>query len=327
MPSRLTLRPAPRRIALAALAGVATLCTPLAAQAHRMWILPNATNFSGEDPWVSVDAAVSNDLFYADHVALGLDQVTAIGPDGSKLAIENGQRGRYRSTFDVHLTQPGTSRIAVVNSNVGGTYVVDGVTYRVGNVRGRPGGAPPGAGAGGPGPGAAPAPNSGVRREGGGGAPGGEGGARVQAQQGVNDVSQIPANATDVKLVQASMRTETFVTRGAPTPIKPTGSGLELVEAGAHPTDAVADEPATFKLMMDGKPAPGVAVTVVAGNRRFDKSPADLKLTTGADGGFTVKWPSPGFYWINATVEGGAVTVPRATRRASYTAILEVQKP
>jgi hypothetical protein len=31
--------------------------------------------FSGEDPWVSVDAAVSNDLFFADHFPMQLAQI------------------------------------------------------------------------------------------------------------------------------------------------------------------------------------------------------------------------------------------------------------
>jgi hypothetical protein len=33
------------------------------AQAHRAWLLPSATVLSGTDAWVTVDAAISNDLF------------------------------------------------------------------------------------------------------------------------------------------------------------------------------------------------------------------------------------------------------------------------
>jgi uncharacterized GH25 family protein len=296
------------RRALAVLAGVTALSAPLAAEAHRSWLVPANTNFSGDDPWVAVDAAVSNELFYADHRPMSLDNVTAIAPDGTKLPIENGAKGQYRSTFDVHLSQPGTTRIFVLNNNVGGTYVVDGQTYRVGGRRGGmaagPGAAPQGPGSAGP-----------------------QGGGR-RAQQGVADPSQIPAAATDIKLVQSTSRNETFVTRGAPTPLKPTGVGLELADTGVHPTDLVADEPATFKLLMDGKPAAGVEVTVVAADQRFAASiPADIKVTTDAEGAFTVKWPTAGFYWLNATAEGGPGSIPHATRRASYTATLEVQKP
>ena len=39
--------------------------------AHRQWVLPSSTVLSAADPWVTVDAAVSNELFYFDHVAGG----------------------------------------------------------------------------------------------------------------------------------------------------------------------------------------------------------------------------------------------------------------
>ena len=46
------------------------VCLPLSAQAHRAWMLPSATVLSGEEPWITVDAAVSNDLFYFEHVPM-----------------------------------------------------------------------------------------------------------------------------------------------------------------------------------------------------------------------------------------------------------------
>ena len=48
------------------------VCLPLSAQAHRAWMLPSATVLSGEEPWITVDAAVSNDLFYFEHVPMRL---------------------------------------------------------------------------------------------------------------------------------------------------------------------------------------------------------------------------------------------------------------
>ena len=38
------------------------ICLPLSAQAHRAWMLPSATVLSGEEPWITVDAAVSNGI-------------------------------------------------------------------------------------------------------------------------------------------------------------------------------------------------------------------------------------------------------------------------
>jgi len=293
------------KTALATAAGLAVLAAPLAASAHRAWFAPTATNFSGDDPWVSVDAAISNDLFYPDHFPMQLSNVKAIGPAGEALKIENAVTGRYRSTFDVHLTAPGTTRVVTLNDGVQGTYVVDGKTYRIGGRRGGPAPAP---GA------AAPAP------------PPPEPGRPAPPLQGVADPSQIPANATEIKLVQTSSRNETFVTRGAPTSAKLTQVGLELAEAGVHPTDLVADEPAAFKLLMDGKPAGGVEVTIAAANQKFSAPLPEQKILTGADGVFKVNWPTAGFYWLSATATGPG-TIPNATRRASYIATLEVQRP
>src|SRR3546814_13066559 len=45
----------------------------------------------------------------------------AWAPDGSEAAIENKATGRYRSTFDVHLTQKGTWRIASLSAGVMGS--------------------------------------------------------------------------------------------------------------------------------------------------------------------------------------------------------------
>ena len=81
------------------------------AHAHRTWLLPSSTTFSGKDPVVTVDAAVSEDLFEYDTNALALDGLLIIAPDGSKLAPENRSAARRRASFDLKLTQPGTYRI------------------------------------------------------------------------------------------------------------------------------------------------------------------------------------------------------------------------
>ena len=120
-----------RRLALAA----ALLATPLvalapAAQAHRSWLLPSATVLSGEETWVTVDAAVSNDLFYFEHVPMQLDGLVVLAPDGSRAEAENLGHGRYRSTFDVKLSQPGTWRVAVTGESLFATWRQDGQQRR-----------------------------------------------------------------------------------------------------------------------------------------------------------------------------------------------------
>ena len=53
-----------KHLKLALLAAAAVTMLSASAQAHRTWLLPSATVLSGKAPWVTVDAAVSKDLFY-----------------------------------------------------------------------------------------------------------------------------------------------------------------------------------------------------------------------------------------------------------------------
>jgi uncharacterized GH25 family protein len=273
------------------------LCAPLtAAHAHRVWMLPSATVLSGDDVWVTVDAAVSNDLFYFEHFPLrianlgevkpeaggrgrpGLLSVTA--PDGSTAQHQNGAIGRYRSTFDVHLTQKGTYRIAVTNSGVFASYKDNGVAKRW----------------------------SGTAED---------------------FAKAIPAGAADVRSSYTQSRTEVFVTSGKPTTttLKPTGSGLELSPV-THPNDLVAGSAATFKFVLDGQPAANVKVTVIPGGNRYRDKLGEMSFTTDAEGKFSVTWPTPGMYWMEASVRDDKTPVKELTqRRAGYVATLEVLPP
>lgn len=115
-----------RSLSLAVLA----LVLPFAAQAHKMWLLPSATNVSGTDPWVTVDAAVSNDLFYPDHVPGDLSRLVITAPDGQTAKPDNAITGKYRSVFDLHLTQQGTYKLALVNAGVFAGYEQGGQKKR-----------------------------------------------------------------------------------------------------------------------------------------------------------------------------------------------------
>lgn len=108
----------------------AALAAPLAAQAHRAWLAPAYTNMSGDDAWVSFDGGMSNGVFIPDHAAMRLDNLTITGPDGAAAQAENVMQGRYRSTFDLHLTKSGTYRVANVSSGFFATYVLNGERKR-----------------------------------------------------------------------------------------------------------------------------------------------------------------------------------------------------
>lgn len=137
-------------------------------------------------------------------------------------------------------------------------------------------------------------------------------------------LSAVPAGAQDLVIQQNVGRIETFVTAGKPTPVKPVGKGLELV-AVTHPNDLYAGESATFQLQLDGKPAPGMTVNIVPGGSRYRDRLDEIKVTTGNDGKFSVKWPQAGMYWVEASAEDDKTTVPRAAKRhLSYAGTFEV---
>lgn len=260
----------------AVLAAMAIL--PGTLHAHRQWMLPSSTVLSGSDPWVTVDAAISNELFYFDHVPMRPNGLTIIAPDGTRAQPENPATGKYRSTFDVHLTQPGTYKIATVNNSVFASWDENGTAK---NWRGS---------------------------------------ADAFAKE-------VPANAKDLKTTRMNSRVEVFVTSGKPTvkALAATGAGLELVPV-THPNDLAAGEAATFQLVMDGKPAADLDVTMIPGGIRYRDQLHEMKTKSGADGKFTFTPKEPGMYWLNATVGGGGRPGPGmpAGNRASYTATLEV---
>jgi|SRR5690554_617644 len=105
--------------------GLALLALPLlallfasTASAHRAWIVPAATVLSAEDAWVTFDAAVSNDIFHADYVALRADGMTVASPDGSAVEVHNLHSGKHRTTFDLNLQVSGTYRVFMASNGL-----------------------------------------------------------------------------------------------------------------------------------------------------------------------------------------------------------------
>lgn len=288
------------RLRLVATVVGAAAFLPLAAHAARNWLLPSSTNVTGNNAWVTVDAAGSDDLFHFDHNALDLEGLKVYAPDGTLVEAQNRTSSKFRSTFDVQLNKPGTWRITLLNDNANANYKVGTESKRARGTM------------------------ESIRKE-------------------------IPANATEVSVTRTETRFDVFVTSGKPTDtmLKPTGAGLELV-AYSHPTDLVAGDKASFGLVFDGKPAAGAAVTVIRGGNRYRDQLGDIRVVTDKDGKFSVTWPEPGMYWLNATYppraegdapaagavpgagnrrqqEGGTLDAP--ARRATYTATLEVATP
>jgi hypothetical protein len=264
-----------------------------AAHAHRAWMLPSSTVLSGEDPWVTVDAAISNELFYFDHHPGRLTNLVITGPDGARVEGQNPHTGKYRSTFDVNLQARGTYRIALVNASLNASYT---------DAKGE---------------------------------------AKRWRGTAERMKSEIPANAKDLRVSESHNRIETYVTAGAPTRgvFEPQGKGLELVPI-THPNDLFAGETAQFRLLLEGKPAANLEVTIIRGGIRYRDAVAETTVSTGANGEFEVTWGEPGMYWLNASTGGrraqggpqsdGMAPTPSANsgeapaKRCNYSLTLEI---
>lgn len=113
---------------LAAATCAALLSLPV--QAHRPWLLPSTTVADGPTSVVSVDAAISEDLFEFDAFALQLDTLRVIAPDGSAVVPDARVEGKRRVSFDLKLAQKGTYRIAGVTDTAMASWKVGGETRR-----------------------------------------------------------------------------------------------------------------------------------------------------------------------------------------------------
>ena len=100
------------------------------ALAHRTWLLPSATVLSAPGDWVTVDAAVSNELFYFNHAPLRLDNLRITAPSGAGVSPQNLNAGKFRSSFDVQLGETGTYRLSILNNGVLATYTDNGAPKR-----------------------------------------------------------------------------------------------------------------------------------------------------------------------------------------------------
>ena len=275
---------------------------PLSVSAHKQWLIPSQAVVNGNDVWVTFDGAVSNQLFFPDHVPMRLDNVTAIGPDGRPVELKNAATGKYRSTFDLQLQQTGTYRISNVNAGLSARW--DTPESLAAKAKAEAEGKPAS------GPGAPPETRGGFLRN------------ATPAEL----ASKVPADAKNLQVTKGSSRVETFVTNGAPneTALAPTGKGIELAPV-THPNDLFAGEEATFRVLVDGKPAAGLEFEVIRGGTRYRNAQDDIKATTDAEGLLKVTWPEPGMYWLETSVEDDRTTVPQATqRRMGYVATLEV---
>lgn len=109
---------------------VSALSFPLVAQAHRQWLAPASAVTENRDGWITIDAAVSEDLFQFDANALDLDGLTVSGPAEVKVDPQNMFRGKTRSVVDLQLPKEGTYRVSKVTESVMANYKLNGEMKR-----------------------------------------------------------------------------------------------------------------------------------------------------------------------------------------------------
>lgn len=259
-----------------ALAGLA-----MHAQAHRPWMVPSSSMVEAKDAWVTVDAAISEDLFDIDHQPLKLDALEITGPDGARVPAANVMTGRLRSVFDVKMDKPGTYKAAIVSQNVMASYKLNG---------------------------------------------------EMKRWRGSEEAltKEIPAEAQEVKVTRMSSRLETFFSANSTNDavFKPTGVGLELVPL-THPNDLRTGEKATWRFLLDGKPAANQAFSLVPGGVRYRGVLGEIRHSTDAKGEITFVLPAAGMYFVSTSWPAAAPTPAgqppaQMPRRVSYTATVEV---
>jgi len=149
--------------------------------------------------------------------------------------------------------------------------------------------------------------------------------ARGEKANPADFATAVPKDAKNLQVTQSSRRIETFVTLGKPSQqaLAPTNVGLELVPI-THPNDLAVSEPAEFKFLIDGKPAVGVKVTVIAGGTRYRNAAEELELETDKNGIVKIQWKAMGVYWLGANYKDEKAQKPAKSRSGSYSATFEV---
>jgi hypothetical protein len=283
------------------------------AQAHTPYLKP--TTFAPDRAFVTVEAALSETFFVPDFPIRSAGDYWVTGPTGVPAKAEGVTNLKEFTAIEVSLPTEGTYRIST-GDRPGRTTKwakVDGAWKMVRS---------PIAGAGaGPGQGRpAEPPRMGEANR------PAEAGRPAGPSRFIEEAAVPPGAET--RTSQAFSRVETYVSRGAPSreALKPTGQGLEL-EPVSHPNEIFAGEAFKFRLLMDGKPLPGLAFTVARGGDAYAESRYGFTGRTDAAGGGAVTFAQPGVYLLETSYPARSENPaePKA-RSAQFTLTFEVTR-
>lgn len=110
-----------------ALGASVMLTLPMAAHAHRTFLLPSTTLAENANAVVTFDASATEELFVPDH-ALQLGTVVVAGP--AETQPENVWNGKQRNSFELKLPKAGTYRVSLLNDSLSAMYKADGQMKR-----------------------------------------------------------------------------------------------------------------------------------------------------------------------------------------------------
>ncbi|QIZ78862.1 DUF4198 domain-containing protein [Ferrimonas lipolytica] len=121
---------------------------------------------------------------------------------------------------------------------------------------------------------------------------------KIQANK-ITREDKLPRGATDAKTMAIIKHTESYVTVMAPTEIKATNKGFEMVPV-THPADLIENEAFTFSYLVNGKPVEGVEVTLTQEGAQYRDAQDALIAKTDTNGEVEFTVASAGRYLLAA---------------------------
>lgn len=287
-------------------AGAGLLAASQLAAAHTPYLLP--LTFSVSRPYVSLQAGISDELFFVPEGAVRTDYYV-VNPAGARNKLDRLTHLKDYTSIEADTPEAGTYRF--VTGDEGGRVTkfakVDGAWRMV-----RPPRNPqPAQGEMQPRP-AAPAAAS---------AP-----ARAPSPRFIDEAA-LPAGA-EVTEVLSVRRLETYVTKGAPSrgALAVTGQGLE-VRPVTHPNEIFIDQGFNFDVLVDGAPVPGLEFTVYRAGNAYEDKKVFAEVKSDARGRVALKFDKAGIYLMTArypAASNAPLTEKPAPRSYGYTMTFEV---
>lgn len=292
-------------------AGAALLAASQLAAAHTPYLLP--LTFSVSRPHVSLQAAISDELFFVPEGALRTDYYV-VNPAGVRSKLERLTHLKDFTSVEADTPETGTYRFVTGDEGARVTRLVkiDG-TWRM--VR------------------AARNPNAQQAQAGGDMQPRPATAASAPARAAPPgpprfvDEAAIPAGAETTEVLNLR-RLETYVSKGAPSrgALATSGQGLE-VRPVTHPNEIFIDQGFTFDALVDGAPVPGLEFTVYRAGNAYEDKKVFAEAKTDPRGRIALKFDKPGIYLMTArypAASSGPIVEKPAPRSYGYTLTFEV---